>query len=127
MRDWARASLGSGTGIGFRLLLPLVFGIALSGCSMLRSTFADEKGEIVYAASADLPVRATPFATSKAIGRLALHEQVTRTKVERGFAHIVATRGGVKGWVDNSQLLLPGTGAVEKPAAKEAEKPAEDR
>jgi hypothetical protein len=84
--------------------------IALSGCAAVRSIGA-EKGETVYAASADVIVRATPFATSKGIGRLSLHEPVTRLKVERGFAQIAAKKGGLEGWVDASQLIsqLPGS------------------
>ena len=101
-RDPAHAIL---VRVGFALLVVL----ATSGCAMPH-VFGGETGETVYVASADLEVRTTPFATSKVIGRLALHEVVTRTRMERGFAHVVAANGRLEGWVDSSQLVaqLPG-------------------
>ena len=98
----------------------LTAALALAGCATIDSAeraLTGTKSETFYSAEAGLPVRAAAFVTSKTISRLALHEKVTRTEVDRGFAHIV-TEKGVEGWVDNAQLLwrLPGaTPGTPKP------------
>lgn len=101
----------------------LMLAIALAGCATIDSAeraITGKKSEPFYSAEAGLPVRAAPFVTSKTISRLALHEKVTRTEVDRGFAHIVTAKG-VEGWVDNAQLLwrLP-SAAPATPDAKPA-------
>jgi uncharacterized protein YgiM (DUF1202 family) len=102
----------------------LTLAVTLSGCAAIDSAeraITGKKSETFYSASAGLPVRAAAFATSKVISRLALHEKVTRTELDRGFAHIVTAKG-VEGWVDNSQLLWKVPTAKE-PAQQQSEEP----
>jgi len=99
MMDSAKRPAGSRSGLA--LLLAVAAAIALAGCSMLHSaeqSVFGEKGETCYSGRAGLDVRASAFVTSKAIGHLALHEKVTGTKTERGFAHIESGRSGLEGW-----------------------------
>jgi len=78
-----------------------------------------------YAGTDGLKVYAEPSASSKVVGTLALHEKVTRTRLDRGWAY-VETEAGLRGWVANARLVwrLPASGA---PATEEepAEEPAE--
>jgi hypothetical protein len=113
-----------------RLVLVLAFAIALAGCAWMQSAqravtggSGDISGETYYAAADGLPVRADASASAKVVGRLGLHEKVTRTQVDRGYAHVVAG-SGVEGWVDNAQLLwrLPAAAAAPPaPAPTETE------
>jgi len=70
--------------------------------------------------------------SSKVVGQLSLHEKVTRTKLERGFAYVESAKSGVKGWVVNAQLLwrLPKTSsngqAPAQATPEEEEAPAEE-
>jgi hypothetical protein len=57
---------------------------------------------------------------------LSLYEKVIRSDLERGYALVESAKSGVKGWVDNAQLVwrlpaAPTTGA----AAEEAPEPEE--
>jgi hypothetical protein len=111
------------------LVVALTLAIAVAGCATIDSAeraITGKKSETFYSASAGLPVRAAAFVTSKTISRLALHEKVTRTEVDRGFAHIV-TEKGVEGWVDNAQLLwrLP-SAAPATPDSKQPPKADEE-
>jgi hypothetical protein len=96
----------------------LRFGVAAllwSGCSTIdgwfgatpepRPTPAAARSETYYVAVAGLSVYAEPSAAAKIVGRLALHERVTRTGIEHGYAHITHSTSGVTGWVDNAQLI----------------------
>jgi hypothetical protein len=58
-----------------------------------------------------LKVYSEPSSASKVVGTLSLHERVTRSKVERGYALVESAKSGVKGWVNNAQLTwrLPTT------------------
>jgi len=64
-----------------------------------------------------------PSASSKVIGELSLHEKVTRFKLERGFAYVESAARGLKGWVNNSQLIwrIPSAATTTAPAAAEPE------
>ena len=99
--------MSASAGSRFVFACALAVAIALAGCATIDSAeraITGKQSETLYSASAGLPVRNAAFVTSKTISRLALHEKVTRTEVDRGFAHIV-TEKGVEGWVDNAQLL----------------------
>ena len=65
-----------------------------------------------------------PSTSSKAVGTLPLHEKVTRTKLDRGWAYVESTKSGVAGWVNNARLIwrLPTTGA-QAPAEAQPEEP----
>jgi hypothetical protein len=52
-----------------------------------------------------LKVYSEPSVSSKVVGALSLYEKVTRFKVDRGYAYVESTRSGVKGWVNNAQML----------------------
>ena len=60
---------------------------------------------VFYAGTADLPVYSKPAASSAVIGKLGLHEKVTRSKLERGYAYVESAPSGTKGWVENARLL----------------------
>jgi hypothetical protein len=54
---------------------------------------------------------------------LALHEKVSRVKLERGYAYVESTKRDLKGWVTNAQLIwrLPTAPATGAPAPEEAQ------
>ncbi len=72
-----------------------------------------------------MTVHSNPTAAAKIVGRLALHEKVSRTQLERGYAYVTSATSGISGWVDNAQLIwrLSDAGA---PAAAPASAPAAD-
>src|SRR5437016_9258822 len=86
-----------------------------------------------YARTEGLKVYSEPSASSKVVGALSLHEKVTRSRVERGYAYVESTKSGVRGWVDNAGLTwrsptappaaasTPGEPKPEEPAAPPAE------
>jgi hypothetical protein len=84
---------------------------------------------VYYAAVDGLKVYSEPSASSKVVGRLALHEKVTRSRLEKGYAYVKSSTSGVKGWVRNARLIwqLPtpaARGAAEaRPEAPEATEP----
>jgi len=80
---------------------------------------------VYYARVDGLQVHSEPSASSAVIGTLALHERVTRSRVERGYAYVTSA-SGLTGWVSNAQLIwrLPATGApAPAEAAPEATEP----
>ena len=80
---------------------------------------------VYYARVDGLQVHSEPSASSTVIGTLALHEKVTRSRVERGYAYVTSA-SGLTGWVSNAQLVwrLPTTAApVPAEAAPEAPEP----
>lgn len=109
-----------------RALPALVAAVALSGCAVFDQLSSDwfgaetttpvptppQLGESFYSSADGLPMHFLPSGSSQVVGRLALHEHVTRTDVQRGYAHVVADNG-LEGWVDNAKLLwrLPPTAA----------------
>jgi hypothetical protein len=82
--------------------------LLLAGCAQLRSPESSVEGtaeSVYYAGTASLTVHAEASSASKVVGHLALHEKVTRSRVEHGYAHVLASESGVEGWVDNAQLI----------------------
>jgi hypothetical protein len=75
--------------------------------------------EQFYAAAVAVAVHARASGSSPVVGRLSLHERVTRSELVRGYAHVVADRSGLEGWVDNAKLLwrLPAPDAAAPSAA----------
>jgi hypothetical protein len=122
--------------------------LVLGGCGAIERTIRGPSGakasspatptptqtpRAFYAGVDGLKVHSEPSAGSKVVGTLALHEKVTRTDVERGYAYVTSATTGLKGWVSNAQLIwrLPGTKEPaaahmppEAPAAAEPEAPA---
>ena len=70
-----------------------------------------------YAGIDGLAVFADPSSSSKVIGRLALYEKVSRSRLEHGYAFVSAAKG-LQGWVDNAQLVWRVPAAT--PATNEA-------
>lgn len=109
-----------------RLLLAFATAVALGGCAAFDQTveewFGDEPTptatpadpaaqEGVFYSSVDgLAMHFLPSGSSQVVSRLTLHQRVTRTDLQRGYAHVVADNG-LEGWVDNARLLwrLPAT------------------
>jgi len=89
---------------------------------------ATQVPRVYYAGSEGLKVYSEASTSSKVVGTLALHEKVTRTRLDRGYAYVESTKSGVKGWVINAQLIwrLPGapTTGTAAPAEPEPEEPA---
>jgi len=105
---------------------------ALAGCASVRTTTegwwkgvtgsdaeAGRQGAVYYAASDGLVVHASASGSSATVGRLTLHQRVTRTELKSGWAY-VTTDGGLAGWVDNAQLIwrLPAAGAAQDGASQ---------
>ena len=78
---------------------------------------------VYFARTEAVKVYSEPSASSKVMGELSLHEKVTRLKLERGFAYVESAARGLKGWVNNSQLIwrLPSGGTTAAPATEEPE------
>ena len=83
---------------------------------------------VYYAGVEALKLYSEPSASSKVVGQLSLHEKVTRSKLDRGYAYVESDKSGAKGWVNNAQLLwrLPSapTTAAPAPAEPQPEEPA---
>ena len=84
-------------------------------------------GQRYYAAAAGLTVYSEPTSSSKVVGKLSLHERVTRHKVTRGYAYVKADASGLEGWVNNSMLIwrLPAAPAAKPADGEPAEPPVE--
>jgi hypothetical protein len=82
-----------------------------------------QTAQVYYVITAGLPVYATASASSKVVGRLARYEKVTRTRLEKGYAHVVTEDGRLEGWVDNSRLdwRVPTKDAPAKAPSDKAE------
>jgi hypothetical protein len=119
--------------VGFRFAggfaLVLAAAIACNGCAGLsptvdrwlgRTAAPAGSGAAFYSAVDGLTVYAGPARSSAVVGKLPLHERVSRSKLEGGYAYIQADQIGLRGWVDNAQLLwrLP-AGAAAPPVAGE--------
>ena len=139
--------------------LPIVCGAALgaallfAGCASLQHTVGGwfggatptpsptpqptpagaAQGPRVYYVGVDgLKVYSEASTSSKVVGTLALHEKVTRTRLDRGYAYVESSKSAVKGWVNNAQLIwrLPsaptaGTPGAAEPQPEEPTAPAE--
>ncbi|MBM4246961.1 MAG: SH3 domain-containing protein, partial [Deltaproteobacteria bacterium] len=96
----------------------------VAGCASVRKTSegwwsdvtgsgstGQQQGSVYYAASDGLVVRADASGSSAVIGRLPLHARVVRTDLKSGWAYVTSDTG-LKGWVDNAQLVwrLPAAG-----------------
>ncbi len=125
---------------GFRVCVVLGLAAALAGCATVQQHVGGWFGaatptptptptprtkaaatvvpRVYYAGSDGLTVYKGPAASSKVVGTLSLHEKVTRTKLEGGFAYVESATG-TKGWVNNTQLLrrVPTAAATAAPAA----------
>src|SRR5262249_44913464 len=84
------------------------------------SEAATGAGQKYYASEAGLKVYSEPTSSSKVVGKLSLHEKVTRFKVDRGYAYVKADASGLAGWVNNSMLLWRPPAAEPAPAAPPA-------
>jgi hypothetical protein len=87
---------------------------------------------VYYAGVEGLKVYSEASVSSKVVGTLSLHEKVTRSKLERGYAYVETARSGLKGWVDNAQLVprVPTAAAPapepQEPSGPEPTPPAEE-
>ena len=119
----------------------LASALSLSGCAVQKtvsgwfhkgepsssSGAATGAGQKYYASEAGLKVYSEPTSSSKVVGKLSLHEKVTRFKVDRGYAYVKADASGLAGWVNNSMLLwrLPAAKpATAEPSAEAPKEPA---
>jgi hypothetical protein len=76
---------------------------------------------VFYAAEDKLAVREGPASSARTIGYLELHEKVTRTDIENGYAHVRAAGSKLEGWVVNAKLDWR---TPTKPAAATSDAPA---
>ena len=125
-----------------RTAATLSVAVALAGCATIQQSVGGWFGSttptpaptpqvapaaaaprVYYAGVEGLKVYSEPSTSSKVIGQLSLHEKVTRSKLERGYAYVESAKSGAKGWVNNAQLLwrLPGTPTTAAPAPAEAQ------
>ncbi len=81
---------------------------------------------VYYAGVEGMKVYSEASAASKVIGTLSLHEKITRTGLERGYAYVQSSKTGIKGWVDNARLIwrLPGAAETAAPRGEGAQEPA---
>ncbi|MBX3027135.1 hypothetical protein KF840_19720 [bacterium] len=124
-----------------RALPAIAMAVTLAGCASFGHWFggapeptatpAAQGGEVFYSAVAGLTVYAEPSSAAAVVGHLALHERVTRSRIERGYANVTAPGSGLSGWVDNAQLVwrLPtaratATAAPPPPPAEASAAPA---
>lgn len=84
-------------------------------------------GSVYFAAVDGLPVMDAPKAGARVVGTLRLHQKVTRSTVENGYAKVKASTGGLEGWVLNAKLIwrLP-SAPVSSRAGGDAPAPAQD-
>ena len=87
---------------------------------------ASQARRTYYAGVEGLKVYSDPSTSAKVVGTLSLHEKVARTNLERGYAFVESSKSGLKGWVDNAQLIwrLPTAATTGAPGTVETE-PAE--
>ena len=120
-----------------RVAIAVGVAVAVAGCASVRqrvggwfgrksapeTVAAPQPPRAYYARTEGLKVYSEPSASSKVVGALSLHEKVTRSKVERGYAWVESTKSGVKGWVDNAKLTWrsPTAPTAAAPAPAEAE------
>jgi hypothetical protein len=123
-----------------RLAIALSAALSLAGCAAVQQTVggwfgaatptptpqaapgaAGQVPRVYYAGVEGVKVYGQPSTSSKVVGALSLHEKVTRTKLERGYAYVESSKSGVKGWVNNAQLIwrLPTAATTAEPAPAE--------
>jgi hypothetical protein len=110
-----------------RIMVVATAAVVLAGCSGLEPAQRDQargrtasaahstgpqSGQTYFVGSEGLIVRDQPAAPSAVIGHLRLHERVTRLRIHGAYALVTAPASGVKGWVENGQLIahLPASG-----------------
>jgi len=78
---------------------------------------------IYYAGVEGLKVYSEASTSAKVVGTLSLHEKVVRSDIQRGYGLVESSKSGLKGWVDNAQLVwrLPAASTTGAPAKVEAE------
>jgi hypothetical protein len=81
------------------------------------------KASVYYAGADGLKIYSEPSSSSTLVGTLSLHEQVGRTRVERGYAYVTSASSGITGWVNNADLIwrLPAERSPTAPARQKAE------
>lgn len=138
-REWPRVSTrGSARVVG--CVIGLLATAATVGCSSgnpLANLFGSESNGrasetgTFYAASDGLRIYPKPSFSSAPVGKLALHQKVYRSKIDKGFAYVKVAGSGQIGWVENAKLLwrLPSsrktaTGPVEESPEEAVAEPA---
>ncbi len=124
---------------GSRVLLLFGSAVALAACAAMQQTVGGWFGaatptptpqvtpaaavapRVYYAGNEGLKVYSEPSTSSKVVGALSLYEKVTRTRLDRGYAYVESAKSGVKGWVNNAQLIwrLPAAPTTGGPAPEE--------
>ena len=113
-----------------RWIPAVAMALVLIGCSSTRQTVAGwfgeapptptavaaQPGQVYYAAVDGLTVYAQASNSSKVVGHLTMHERVTRSRIEHGYAYVTSS-GNLEGWVDNAQLIwrLPAAASQSEP------------
>ena len=96
----------------FRVLLAVAAALALGGCAVFDQISTDwfggeaatptptpqQQGESFYSSGDGLAMHFLPSGSSQVVGRLALHEHVTRTDLQRGYAHVKDETSGDEVW-----------------------------
>lgn len=114
--------------IALRLVSVAAVAGLLGGCETIEQNVGDlfgdysssvadaEASERAYTLADYVPVHADASAASPVIGRLRLHERVTRGATRDGFAQITADGSKLTGWVDGSELIasLPASPAPHR-------------
>jgi hypothetical protein len=115
--------------------------VSLGACAAMQQTFGGWFGaatptqtpqvapaaavapRVYYVGVEGLKVYSEASASSKVVGALSLYEKVTRTRLDRGYAYVESAKSGVKGWVNNGQLIwrLPGAPAPAAPVPGEGQ------
>ncbi|MFO1205866.1 MAG: SH3 domain-containing protein [Burkholderiales bacterium] len=129
-RTFPAAPVGRCALLAVRLAVAATLALFLAGCSSIdeaqearghrsaRPTPASP-GQTFFAGADGVVVRDQPSAAAAVVGHLAPHERVSRVRVHDGYALVTGTASGVKGWVDNAQLIahVPASSAAKEPSA----------
>jgi hypothetical protein len=124
------------------LCLATAVAITLTGCASTRDTVggwlgtADEaaapaqSAAVYYSRMEGLKVYGAPSSSAAVVGALSLHEKVTRSRVDGGYAYVASTKRDLKGWVDNAHLIwrlpsAPSAEATPEPAPAVGAQPEE--
>lgn len=96
----------------FHIFVVSVF--LLNSCAFSERVFQDstqqsdpkEKGSLIYYVGVNhLKLYSESNSSSKIITRLPKHQKVLRSRLDKGFAYVTVAGNGLKGWVDNAQLI----------------------
>ena len=130
-RGWAML-MSSMRRIAGTFFLAVVAG-GCAGAHSVANPFSSEKPAtsakppaVFYAGEGALAVLDKPNGSAHAVGRLALNQRVTRTRIENGYALIKS--GDLEGWVVNAKLRwrlpVPAKARAAKPSGPQASLPA---